>query len=401
MKKIVLLVLMMLAMMALGKATEQDTGSDEAAVRQVVKEAFIDGLLRKGDLEAVQKGFHKGCEFLDYGYVGVIRQPISYWTRFLKRAPRPLAAEATYKFLSVQVTGEAATAIVKVVTKEQSGSNHISLYKFKNGWKIVGMIMAIDNYKPPLPRKSISVPTQTLETYVGTYTWGGGDMLHVTRDGNRLYFETPAHRPIEMLPETETRFFSNMVKGDIQFIEIKNGKAEKFKFRFFKGKESKEVTAWRFRPKVAVYSGPRMQLAIKRVAQGPFKSEDEALKIQKHLVGEYVLLSTSHYATVSGYFLVDAESLITTEDLREVQRGRDRQGKPAIAIRFKPEAAQRLKRYTAENMGQKMAFILGNAVVTAPRIAGVMSEHVLVAGNFTDKEVADIVMRLKLSIKKK
>jgi hypothetical protein len=374
------------------------SGDNRAIISHLLKNAFT-GMLIKPGIEAFKRAFHPDCEFIRFGATGVLKQPYGHLLTYLERNPKPIDAKAVYKLLSLRVTGYAASALVEItLTGRKPVSHHLSLYKFKSGWQVVSIIDYYPDYKPPKERKAIAPDPGLYDSYVGAYTWGGGDMIHVTRKNNRLYLQTPAHSPVEIFPLSRTRFFSTMFSRTVTFKEVKDGKAQRLVF-MVEGKQ--EAAAWRFQPKVAMYSGKKIALSVRKITAGPFASEKKALdKYGGKLAGDLLLLKSSNNAFKKGYYIVEARPVVTTPDLLIVKRERDPDGSPSIGLTLKPKAAKRMEAFSSKNTGARVAFILDNRVFMAPRIGGVISKDCIITGRFTEKEVDRIIIGLKLAIGK-
>ena len=163
--------------------------------------------------------------------------------------------------------------------------------------------------------------------------------------------------------------------------------------------DDKEITARRMKPKVAVFSSRRKDFKISEVAVGPFGSKKHALeKYGNNLPKDLEIVPASPKGMVKGWFVVKVVPVIGTKDLETVSRERDGYGNPAVGFSLKPEAAEKLKAYTTANMGKRLAIMLDNRVLSAPKIAGVISKRGMVTGRFTTEEVDEIVMLLKIAI---
>jgi len=75
------------------------------------------------------------------------------------------------------------------------------------------------------PRKQVTVPTKTLDKYVGSYTVPGA-VLKVTRETTHLFVQENDKPRKELLPESDIQFFSKSSDDTITFQGIaKDGKA--------------------------------------------------------------------------------------------------------------------------------------------------------------------------------
>jgi CubicO group peptidase (beta-lactamase class C family) len=87
------------------------------------------------------------------------------------------------------------------------------------GWK--------DFYKP-LVRKTVTVPNDLLDTYVGEYELSPQMKVVVTRRDNTLYAQGTGQGEVALYPETNTKFFLKVVDANVEFISDDTGKITKF-----------------------------------------------------------------------------------------------------------------------------------------------------------------------------
>jgi len=120
-----------------------DVSSDESAIKQLVQQAYVDGLLNLGDLEKTKAGFHPDFVLLGLRNGQLTRFPIADW---IASAEKQKAAgqnppPTTIGNITVDITGTAAA--VKLGLNRAGKliyTDYLSLYKFDDGWKIVGKI---------------------------------------------------------------------------------------------------------------------------------------------------------------------------------------------------------------------------------------------------------------------
>jgi len=123
----------------------QELSAEQQAAKQVVTDAYVEGIQNGGSIEAIRKGFHPSFNMLRFMNNEVKPLPIEEWItniekyRAEKPDPNPVRTEA--KFVSVDVTGN--TAVVKVeLTKEGKliFTDYLTLFKFTEGWRIVSKV---------------------------------------------------------------------------------------------------------------------------------------------------------------------------------------------------------------------------------------------------------------------
>lgn len=121
--------------------------AEQAAVVAVVQAAYVDGIHNFRDPEAIRTGFHPDFEMLILRDGNLEKLPIAKWIESIEarnaKEPPPTdgkrATEASYP--RVEVTGSAAVCKVELVRGGKLVfTDYLSLYKFADGWKIVGKI---------------------------------------------------------------------------------------------------------------------------------------------------------------------------------------------------------------------------------------------------------------------
>lgn len=139
-KSFVLAVILLASLPFVVRAEEP---ADEAAIKQLVQQAYVDGLLNLGDLEKTRAGFHPDFVLLGLRNGQLTRFPIADW---IASAEKQKAAGqkpplTTIRKISVDITGTAAAVRLEL---DRAGklvyTDYLSLYKFADGWKIVGKI---------------------------------------------------------------------------------------------------------------------------------------------------------------------------------------------------------------------------------------------------------------------
>ncbi len=95
--------------------------------------------------------------------------------------------------------------------------------------------------------------------------------------------------------------------------------------------------------------------------------------------------ATKKYATV-----------ITGEHLREANIAfQQTTNAPVVAFTLTPDGARRLQDFTSKNMGKIMPIVLDGAIISAPRVNGVISDQGQIEGQFTREEANSLALQLK------
>jgi hypothetical protein len=121
--------------------------SDEDQIKSVIQKSYIDGIHNLGDPAEIDKGFHPCFTLLSMADNGVTVNllPIYTWketTRTAKeKSPQGPAVKTQCDYLMIDITGSAAIAKIQL---RRDGklifTDYLHLYKFKDGWKIVGKV---------------------------------------------------------------------------------------------------------------------------------------------------------------------------------------------------------------------------------------------------------------------
>ena len=152
MKKIISMIMLIALVFSLAIAgCPKELNAEKNAVKKVVESAYVQGVHIEQNAEKMKRGFHESfnMQILRDNKIRVF--PIAKWIKGVekkskekKKSPAP---EVTYKLPIIDVTGNAA--IVKIELYKDSKhiySDSMSLYKFKDGWKIVNKIFHSHQY---------------------------------------------------------------------------------------------------------------------------------------------------------------------------------------------------------------------------------------------------------------
>jgi hypothetical protein len=118
----------------------QDAG-DEAAVRRVLVDAYVEGLHANRDLAAVKSGFHPDFIMHVYDDGTLIQAPLAMWLDRLQldgtKNPKPI----DHQLDLLDITGNSAVAKLRIFEDgKHIYTDYFGLYKFDGGWKIVNKI---------------------------------------------------------------------------------------------------------------------------------------------------------------------------------------------------------------------------------------------------------------------
>ncbi|UCE18130.1 MAG: nuclear transport factor 2 family protein [Gemmatimonadota bacterium] len=144
-KLVVVLVVLILVSIRLFSQSDIDIGAERTAVQNVIQEAYEEGLINIGNVNAVQKGFHPGFAILGISNNSLWKYPIYSWIESVEQRKKegkyPPEEKVTFQYPLIDITGNAAIAKIEFFEGERlKYTDYLSLYKFEGGWKIVNKI---------------------------------------------------------------------------------------------------------------------------------------------------------------------------------------------------------------------------------------------------------------------
>jgi len=125
-------------------STEAVEDSAEA-VKKVIEESYIRGIHIERNIPAIRRGFHPDFTMLILKEGVLERLSIGEWIESIEKSiaenPDPPKREITWNFPMVEVSGDAAVARIEMYRDgKHIFTDFMSLYRFSDGWKIVGKI---------------------------------------------------------------------------------------------------------------------------------------------------------------------------------------------------------------------------------------------------------------------
>lgn len=114
-------------------------------IKKVIDKAYIEGIHNGGDLNETRKGFHPGFDLLILQNNQLNKLPIYNWVesseKTRKENPNAPRQKTTVNYISIDITGTAAVAKIELLRENKViFTDYLSLYKFEEGWRIVGKI---------------------------------------------------------------------------------------------------------------------------------------------------------------------------------------------------------------------------------------------------------------------
>ena len=138
MKKITLL---FLALFVVQLAQAQ---SEDQNVKEIINLAYVGGIHNGGPIDDILKGFHPSfIMFAQTNNNDVKQTPIEDWLKNIEAArakdSTPSPVKAIAEFTAVNVVGTSASVTLDLYRGDKKVfTDHLLLYKFSEGWRIVG-----------------------------------------------------------------------------------------------------------------------------------------------------------------------------------------------------------------------------------------------------------------------
>ena len=123
-------------------ATQQASDNqDVTAIKTVLEDAYVNGIHINRDSIAVRNGFHPSFVMFVYDDGEIINATLDMWLGRLNLDGTKNPINIEHEFGFVDVNGNAATARMEIYEdSKHKYTDYFSMYKFEEGWKIVGKI---------------------------------------------------------------------------------------------------------------------------------------------------------------------------------------------------------------------------------------------------------------------
>jgi preprotein translocase subunit SecD len=141
-------------------------------------------------------------------------------------------------------------------------------------------------------------------------------------------------------------------------------------------------------------------LEFKKVIAGPFKTEQEALQKYNGVLPEDLTIlkwspRSKEFKDGWKVSVLESASVLTGRDLKMAKRSQDQWGGPAVSFSLNSNGASRFRTFTAANIGQKLAIVLDNRIISDPVIQAVLSYDSIITGSFSIEEADDLALKLR------
>lgn len=135
---------------------------------------------------------------------------------------------------------------------------------------------------------------------------------------------------------------------------------------------------------------------VKSQSGGPYNSMESAVQANGGFLPEgYSVLPYSQEAGKLDYMVVDDQPAITGQDFKTARRSTDMNGNPAVSFFLTTEGGELFARATERNIGQRLAIVLDDKVMSAPVVQGRIQGDGIITGHFTVEEAEDLAIMLR------
>jgi protein-export membrane protein SecD/preprotein translocase SecF subunit len=137
-------------------------------------------------------------------------------------------------------------------------------------------------------------------------------------------------------------------------------------------------------------------LELASVIEGPLPSREAADRALEQSPNARVVRGANSAANGESWWLISRSSIVTGSDLKDA---RPEQGQTPgswdTGFMLTADAASRFARFTEENIGERLAVVLDNLVLSAPRIETRISENGRITGARSARDAADLALSLR------
>jgi hypothetical protein len=133
---------LMLLLLLISTLTFGQTKTEDDSIKAVIEKAYIDGIHNDGPIEEIRKGFHPTFKMLSLENNDISPLSLEDWIIRIENGRKQNAGNPTVKaeceYLSITTSGNVATVVLNLFkNKKKIFTDHMILYKFSEGWRIV------------------------------------------------------------------------------------------------------------------------------------------------------------------------------------------------------------------------------------------------------------------------
>jgi hypothetical protein len=133
---------LMLILLLICTVTFGQTKTEDDEIKAVIENAYIGGIHNGGSIEEIRKGFHPTFKMLSLENNDISTLSLEDWIVRIENGRKQNAGKpmtkAECEYLSITTSGNAATVVLNLFkNKKKIFTDHMTLYKFSEGWRIV------------------------------------------------------------------------------------------------------------------------------------------------------------------------------------------------------------------------------------------------------------------------
>lgn len=93
--------------------------------------------------------------------------------------------------------------------------------------------------------------------------------------------------------------------------------------------------------------------------------------------------------------MLSRRRIVSLQEIVDAQPAFSQNSTPAVAVTLTPEAGKKMRRATTTYVGERMALVFRDQVITAPTILGPIDGRLQIDGNMTPHETEALAARLR------
>lgn len=138
-------------------------------------------------------------------------------------------------------------------------------------------------------------------------------------------------------------------------------------------------------------------LELDEVRGGPFSSREEAMSSKGGVLplDSQILKSPGRAGGPPEFWILARTPVVTGRDLRDAKPQQGDMGRWETNFVLTQEAAKRFERFTAANVGNRLAIVLDKMVLSAPTIENKISDTGRITGAASHEDAADLALNLR------
>jgi preprotein translocase subunit SecD len=138
-------------------------------------------------------------------------------------------------------------------------------------------------------------------------------------------------------------------------------------------------------------------LELDETLGGPFASREEAIASKGGVMplNSQIVASVPTGTAPAEYYILGRTPVVTGRDLRDASPQQDQNGRWETRFVLTQDASKRFERFTAANIGNRLAIVLDKNVLSAPTIQAKISDNGVITNIGTHDDAADLALNLR------